>query len=152
MALTLVFAVGALGLAAIVVHQRRQLVGLSTRLAEASRVDQLTGLLNRRAFEELLSSEIDRSRRTGRPVAVIIGEMHGLGRVNSERGHAAGDATLEQVAYDVSKWKRRIDSAGRLGGEKFGILLPETDQHGAFLVAERLRRALRQSFANERCP
>ena len=46
----------------------------------------------------------------------------------------------------MSKWKRRIDSAGRLAGEKFGILLPETDEHGAFLVAERLRRAARREL------
>ena len=130
-------------LLALAVHQRRQIARLNVRLSEASRVDPLTGLLNRRAFEELLNAELERSRRTGRPVSVIVGEMDGMGRVNTESGHGAGDVALQQVADDMQKWKRRIDSAGRLAGEKFGILLPETDEHGAFLVAERLRRAAR---------
>jgi diguanylate cyclase (GGDEF)-like protein/putative nucleotidyltransferase with HDIG domain len=152
MGLLSVLAAGALVLLVVVFHQRRQIAALAARLSEASRVDPLTGLLNRRAFEELLNFELDRSRRTGRPVSVIVGELEGMGRINSERGHAAGDTALQQVADDMSKWKRRIDSAGRLGGEKFGILLPETDEHGAFLVAERLRRAARRGFAHEALP
>ena len=75
-----------------------------------------------------------------------------MGRLNAERGHGAGDKALKQVAEHMNKWKRRIDSAGRIGGEKFGVLLPETDEHGAFLVAERLRRASRQAFGPTPCP
>jgi diguanylate cyclase (GGDEF)-like protein/putative nucleotidyltransferase with HDIG domain len=152
MGLLLVLVAGALVLLGVVFHQRRQIVALAARLSEASRADPLTGLLNRRAFEELLGFELDRSRRTGRPVSVIIGEIHGMGRLNGERGHAAGDVALQQVGTDISKWKRRIDSAGRIGGEKFGVLLPETDEHGAFLVAERLRRAARRSFSQDALP
>jgi diguanylate cyclase (GGDEF)-like protein/putative nucleotidyltransferase with HDIG domain len=153
MALVLVVvAVGALGLLAVVYNQRRQIATLTVSLSETSRLDPLTGLLNRRAFEELLNLELDRSRRTGRPVAVIIAEIDGMARVNAERGHASGDLVLKQVGHDLDKWKRRIDSSGRLGGEKFGVLLPETDQHGAFLVAERLRRAVRRTFSAEKVP
>ncbi|MEA2454565.1 MAG: hypothetical protein QOI45_827 [Thermoleophilaceae bacterium] len=152
MGLLTVLAAGALVLVVVLMHQRRQIAALKASLADTSRVDPLTGLLNRRAFEELLNMELDRSRRTGRPVAVIVGEMHGMGRLNTERGHAAGDLALQQVAADLSKWKRRIDSAGRLGGEKFGVLLPETDEQGAFLVAERLRRAARRSFKQDSLP
>jgi diguanylate cyclase (GGDEF)-like protein/putative nucleotidyltransferase with HDIG domain len=152
MALTIVLAAGALGLLVVVLHQRRKLSALADRLAEASRVDPLTGLLNRRAFEEMLNFEIERSRRTGRPLSLIVAEMDGMGRLNAERGHGAGDAALKQVGQHMSKWKRRIDSAGRIGGEKFGILLPETDEHGAFLVAERLRRASRRTFGQESLP
>src|SRR3954470_1943695 len=121
MAPLLVAAAVALALVVLVVRQRGEIATLDARLNEASRFDALTGLLNRRAFEELLNFELDRSRRTGRPVSVIIGEIDGLGRLNTERGHAAGDTALQQVAADMAKWKRRIDSAGRLGGEKFGI-------------------------------
>jgi diguanylate cyclase (GGDEF)-like protein/putative nucleotidyltransferase with HDIG domain len=149
---TLLFVAVALALLAVVVHQRREIATLALRLSEASRVDALTGLLNRRAFEEMLDFELDRSRRTGRPVSLIIGEIEGLGRLNAERGHAAGDTALVQVANDLAKWKRRIDSAGRLGGEKFGVVLPETDEEGAFLVAERLRRASRHTFAADALP
>lgn len=152
MGLLVVLVAAALVLLAVVYRQRRQIAALVERLSEASRADQLTGLLNRRAFEELLSFELDRSRRTGRPVSVIVGEIDGMGRLNAERGHAAGDVALQQVAMDMSKWKRRIDSAGRIGGEKFGVLLPETDEQGAFLVAERLRRAARRSFAQDALP
>jgi diguanylate cyclase (GGDEF)-like protein/putative nucleotidyltransferase with HDIG domain len=152
MGLLVVLVAVALVLLTVVFRQRRQIATLVERLSEASRADQLTGLLNRRAFEELLSFELDRSRRTGRPVSVIIGEIDGMGRLNAERGHAAGDVALQQVAMDMGKWKRRIDSAGRIGGEKFGVLLPETDEHGAFLVAERLRRAARRSLAQDALP
>jgi diguanylate cyclase (GGDEF)-like protein/putative nucleotidyltransferase with HDIG domain len=152
MAPTLVAAVAVLALLVVVAHQRRRIAALELRLAEASRFDALTGLLNRRAFEELLNFELDRSRRTGRPVTVIVGEVEGLDQLNQERGHAAGDAALQQVASDMAKWKRRIDFAGRIGGEKFGIVLPETDEDGAFLVAERLRRASRRTFAQDALP
>jgi diguanylate cyclase (GGDEF)-like protein/putative nucleotidyltransferase with HDIG domain len=149
---TLLFVAVALALLVVIVHQRREIATLGLRLTEASRVDALTGLLNRRAFEEMLDFELDRSRRTGRPVSLIIGEIDGLGRLNAERGHAAGDSALQQLANDMAKWKRRIDSAGRLGGEKFGVILPETDEEGAFLVAERLRRASRRTFAADALP
>src|SRR3954471_178161 len=149
---TLFVIVVAVALLAVVVHQRREIATLLLRLEEASRFDALTGLLNRRAFEELLNFELDRSRRTNRPVSIIIGEIDGLGRLNTERGHSAGDTALKQVASDMAKWKRRIDSAGRLGGEKFGVILPETDEDGAFLVAERLRRASRRTFTADALP
>jgi diguanylate cyclase (GGDEF)-like protein len=152
MAPTLFAVVVGLALLAVVVHQRREVATLALRLEEASRYDALTGLLNRRAFEEMLNFELDRSRRTNRPVSIIIGEIDGLGRLNAERGHAAGDTALQQIASDMAKWKRRIDSAGRLGGEKFGVILPETDEDGAFLVAERLRRASRRTFAQDALP
>jgi two-component system cell cycle response regulator len=152
MAPLLVLAAGTLGLLVLVLYQRRQIAELAERVAAASRFDPLTGLLNRRAFEELLHFELDRSRRTGRPLGVIVGEVDGMARLNAERGHGAGDVALTQVGQHMTKWKRRIDSAGRIGGEKFAVLLPETDEHGAFLVAERLRRATRRSFAQDSLP
>ena len=72
--------------------------------------------------------------------------------MNTRRGHRAGDVVLQLVARDMHKWKRRIDSAGRIGGEEFALLLPETDEGGAFLVAERLRRAAHRTFAEEPLP
>jgi len=67
--------------------------------------------------------------------------------VNEQHGHAAGDAALQSVARNALKWKRRIDVAARIAGEEFALLLPETDERGAFIVAERLRRATHRSFA-----
>jgi diguanylate cyclase (GGDEF)-like protein len=136
----------------VVAHQRHQIARLSARLSDATRIDPLTGLLNRRAFELLLEAELERTRRTGRPLAVIVGDVDGLSAVNAHRGHSAGDNVLKLVARDMTKWKRRIDSAGRIGGEEFALLLPETDERGAFLLAERLRRAAHRTFNDEPLP
>src|SRR5918997_525870 len=136
----------------VILHQRRQIARLYTRLSDASRTDPLTGLLNRRAFEELLDSELERSRRTGRPLAVVVGAIDGLGELNSRLGLPAGDRVLQLTARDMLKWKRRIDSAGRVGGEEFALLLPETDERGAFLLAEPLRRAAPRPFGADTIP
>jgi diguanylate cyclase (GGDEF)-like protein len=153
MGLSSIVALGVvLVLLGLVVHQRRQIARLATRLSDATRIDPLTGLLNRRAFEHLLDSELERSRRTGRPLSVIVGDLDGLASVNARLGHPAGDGVLQLVARDMLKWKRRIDTAGRIGGEEFALLLPETDERGAFMVAERLRRAAHRTFGSEPLP
>lgn len=153
MGLASILALGVVtALLGLVLHQRRQIARLSTRLTDASRTDALTGLLNRRAFEELLDSELERSRRTGRPLAMVVGDLDGLGELNSRLGLPAGDRVLQLAARDMLKWKRRIDSAGRIGGEEFALLLPETDERGAFLLAERLRRAAHRTFGGDTMP
>src|SRR5918998_929442 len=143
---------GVLVLIGVILLQRRQIAGLSTRLSAAARTDALTGLLTRQAFEELLDSELERSRRTGRPLSVVVGDLDGLGELNGRLGVPAGDRVLQLLARDILKWKRRIDSAGRIGSEEFALLLPETDERGAFLVAERMRRAAHRTFAEEPLP
>jgi diguanylate cyclase (GGDEF)-like protein/putative nucleotidyltransferase with HDIG domain len=153
MGLASILALGMVGvLLGVILHQRRQIARLYTRLSDASRTDPLTGLLNRRAFEELLDSELERSRRTGRPLAVVVGDVDGLGELNRRLGLPAGDRVLQLAARDMLKWKRRIDSAGRVGGEEFALLLPETDERGAFLLAERLRRAAHRTFGADTMP
>jgi diguanylate cyclase (GGDEF)-like protein/putative nucleotidyltransferase with HDIG domain len=140
----------ALVLGAVVLLQRRRIAHLRERIGDASRTDPLTGLLNRRSFEELLELELERSVRADRPLSVIVGDIDGLRTVNERLGHAAGDDALQAVAANLLKWKRRIDSAARVGGEEFAVLLPETDERGAFIVAERLRRATHRGFAESR--
>jgi diguanylate cyclase (GGDEF)-like protein/putative nucleotidyltransferase with HDIG domain len=136
----------AIVLACFVLHQRRRIVALRARIADTNRTDPLTGLFNRRAFEELLEMELERATRAGRPISVIVGDIDGFRAVNERHGHAAGDSALQAVAQNALKWKRRIDLAARIGGEEFALLLPETDERGAFIVAERLRRATHRSF------
>ena len=131
----------------VVAYMRERMRELVLRLSDAARTDPLTGLLNRRAFEELFELEIERSRRSGRPLSILVGDLDGFKAVNDKLGHQAGDACLRQLADELGKWKRRIDMAARLGGEEFALLLPETDERGAFLVAERLRRAAHRTFA-----
>jgi len=133
-------------LAGVVLHGRRRIAGLEARLGDSSRTDPLTGLLNRRAFEELLELELERATRAGRPLSVIVGDIDGFRAINERYGHAAGDAALQAIAQNALKWKRRIDLVARIGGEEFAVLLPETDERGAFIVAERLRRATHRSF------
>jgi two-component system cell cycle response regulator len=138
----------ALALAGLALYQRRRIARLRGRIADASRTDPLTGLLNRRAFEEMLDMELERARRAGRPLSVIVGDLDSFSAVNERQGHAAGDVALQLVASDCIKWKRRIDQAARIGGEEFALLLPETDERGAFILAERLRRATHRTFAD----
>jgi len=137
----------AIALAAVALHQRKRLTALRARIADANRTDPLTGLINRRAFEELLVLELERADRGSRALSVVVGDIDGFRSVNEQHGHAAGDAALQSVARNALKWKRRIDVAARVGGEEFALLLPETDERGAFIVAERLRRATHRSFA-----
>src|SRR6185436_13248660 len=138
----------ALVLAGFALHQRRRIADLRTRIADSNRNDPLTGLLNRRAFEELLELELERAARAGRPISVIVGDVDGFRAINERHGHAAGDMALQAIAQNALKWKRRIDLAARIGGEEFALLLPETDERGAFIVAERLRRATHRSFVD----
>jgi diguanylate cyclase (GGDEF)-like protein/putative nucleotidyltransferase with HDIG domain len=142
----------ALTLAGFALHQRRRIATLRTRIADTARTDPLTGLLNRRALEELLDMELERATRAGRPLSVIVGDIDSFAAVNERQGHAAGDSALQLVAGDCLKWKRRIDQAARIGGEEFALLLPETDERGAFIVAERLRRATHRTFAEAVVP
>ena len=137
-----------IALALLALHQRRRMAGLRARISDATRTDSLTGLLNRRALEEMLDIELERARRAGRPLSVIVGDLDSFSAVNERQGHAAGDLALQLVAGDCLKWKRRIDQAARIGGEEFALMLPETDERGAFIVAERLRRATHRTFAD----
>jgi diguanylate cyclase (GGDEF)-like protein/putative nucleotidyltransferase with HDIG domain len=137
----------AFALAGLAMHQRRRIAGLRARISDSARTDALTGLLNRRALEEMLDLELERANRAGRPLSVIVGDLDSFSAVNEAQGHAAGDTALQLVADDCLKWKRRIDQVARIGGEEFALLLPETDERGAFIVAERLRRATHRTFA-----
>ena len=145
-------AVLALLLLGLILHQRRQIARLAARLSDATRTDLLTGLLNRPAFEELLDAELERSRRNGRPLSVIVGDIDRLGALNAEHGHDAGDTALKQVARDLQKWKRRMDWAARIAGGEFAVIVPEADERGAFLVAERFRRAAHRTFSDQPTP
>ena len=142
----------ALALAVLAVRQHGRVGQLRKRITDAARSDPLTGLLNRRAFEELLELELERARRSGRPLSIIIGDLDGLAAVNEKLGHGAGDAALLVLAQDLTKWKRRVDQAARIGGEEFALLVPETDERGAFILAERLRRAAHRSFGELAVP
>lgn len=107
-----------------------------------AQIDHLTGALTRRGFVEQAEREIARSRRYGRPSALMMLDLDHFKSVNDTYGHAAGDQVLLQVTEIARVALRPSDIFGRLGGEEFGILLPETSGDEAMVVAERLRTAI----------
>jgi diguanylate cyclase (GGDEF)-like protein/PAS domain S-box-containing protein len=104
--------------------------------------DSLTGLLNRRGLFDLGQRELDRARRYKRPLAAILLDIDYFKQINDTFSHAIGDQVLKELALRCRKHLRDIDILGRYGGEEFAILLPETDEHSAGLIAERLREAM----------
>jgi diguanylate cyclase (GGDEF)-like protein len=106
--------------------------------------DELTGLVNRRRFLAALQSEIGRAQRVGAPLSVILADLDDFKLINDRFGHHAGDEVLQAFADLVRAYGRDVDIAGRLGGEEFALLLPETDVAGAAAGAERLCRSLAQ--------
>jgi diguanylate cyclase (GGDEF)-like protein len=103
-------------------------------------VDGLTGLNNRRHFLTLAESEWSRFHRYGRPLALLVIDIDFFKSVNDTYGHDAGDAVIKAVADTLQKRKRTSDIAGRLGGEEFALILPETALDSAVVAGERLRQ------------
>ena len=105
--------------------------------------DDLTGLHNRRYFDEHLRDECARVERfTDYQFALIIVDINDFKRVNDTYGHAAGDELLCETARLLTETLRRVDMCCRLGGDEFGLILPETDEHGAKLMIARLNERL----------
>lgn len=101
--------------------------------------DALTGLYNRRLFDEYLDRELNRVRRYGQQLAVVILDLHRLKEVNDRHGHLRGDQVLQLAASTLRKTLRASDSAFRIGGDEFALLLPETDPEQASTLCRRIR-------------
>ncbi len=112
------------------------------REQRAAVTDQLTGLLNRRGFEERFQEELQRAARDDTPVSIVVCDCDGLKTMNDLRGHEMGDQLLELVASCLRTHKRVSDVAARLGGDEFALLLPDADIETALAVAERIRGAI----------
>jgi two-component system cell cycle response regulator len=102
--------------------------------------DALTQLRNRRAFDEAAADELGRARRFERPLSLCLLDIDRFKSVNDRYGHLTGDAILRQFGAILRDNVRKNDVPGRLGGEEFGLLLPEVNRSGALVVAEKLRR------------
>jgi diguanylate cyclase (GGDEF)-like protein len=109
------------------------------QMQELASRDGLTGLLNRRVFEEVLAREFKASRRYHAPASLLLVDVDHFKRVNDLFGHAAGDDVLKAVAALMHRAVRDTDSVGRCGGEEFWIVLPHTSLVSAAVLAERLR-------------
>lgn len=139
--------VGTLTVAGMVVSViRDRLTGLISNLTDAARTDPLTGLLNRRGFEEAFDVELERARRADGGLSVVVGDLDRFKAVNDRFGHAAGDDVLSRVGAAIGSMKRSWDIAARIGGEEFALLAPDTDEHGAYVLAERLRMEIEEAF------
>lgn len=125
---------------------------LENRVTLAARTDSQTGLLNRGGFDEVLRAEFDRAKRTNRSFSVLIADVDGFRRINDSFGPHAGDLAFEYIGTIIRRAKRRIDVAARLSDDEFAILLPETSEHAAYIVGERIRHELKMSFETEPVP
>jgi diguanylate cyclase (GGDEF)-like protein/PAS domain S-box-containing protein len=112
---------------------------LEGKLRDLATTDSLTGLSNRRHFIESTQRELARANRFGHSVALLVVDADRFKTINDTYGHAAGDVVLIEIARRLREGTRDVDIIGRLGGEEFGLTLPETDAAGAILTAERLR-------------
>lgn len=111
-------------------------------LKRQSNLDGLTGIPNRRAFDEQLGQEWRRGARLGTALSLILLDIDCFKQYNDHYGHLAGDECLRQIGRQLSKVGRSIDFVGRYGGEEFACLLPHTDSKGAQEVARKLQRAV----------
>jgi diguanylate cyclase (GGDEF)-like protein len=106
-------------------------------------IDGLTGVCNRRYFDEQLKCEWDRATRLGAPLSVALVDVDLFKRYNDHYGHQAGDECLRRVAAVMKACLRRpTDRVARYGGEEFGLLLPDTDAMGALHLASQIREGL----------
>jgi diguanylate cyclase (GGDEF)-like protein/PAS domain S-box-containing protein len=115
---------------------------LNAGLEKLAMTDHLTSLYNRRYFMQRGAEEFKRSRRTNHPLSLLMLDIDHFKRVNDTHGHEAGDMTLQQVAAALKSSLRETDILGRLGGEEFAVLLPNTLSKEAGLLAERIRHAV----------
>jgi diguanylate cyclase (GGDEF)-like protein len=128
-------AVRLLALEAAIAFERGELLG---RLETAARTDDLTGLLNRRAWDEELGREIARADRDGGPLCVAVVDLDRFKQYNDTHGHQAGDRFLKQMSSSWSESLRAGDILARYGGEEFALALPNTDLEAAQQMLERL--------------
>lgn len=137
----------ALGVLILVIRTRTSRV--AGELSADALTDPLTELANRRGFDRRFDLEVERSRRDGSSLALVICDLDHFKRVNDELGHDAGDEVLRRVATAIAAKTRDADLAARIGGEEFGVLLPGTGPERATLAAERVRHAIAEAFAAE---
>ena len=129
----------------LLIERVQQLVALRQkidRLRADADLDSLTGLANRRRFRVALVREVESWRRYRVPCALLMLDIDHLKRINDQFGHPAGDAVIRQIAQTLREVSRDNDTAARLGGEEFGLLLAGVDLQRAAAAAERLRTVL----------
>lgn len=120
---------------------QEQLRQSNEQLSRLAVTDGLTGLLNRRGFDQQLEDELWRARRFGHSIGLVLFDLDHFKRVNDTWGHAQGDLVLQAFAEVLVNSSRRVDKVARFGGEEFALLLPATDMGGVEIVCEKVRSA-----------
>lgn len=115
------------------------------QLYQFSIKDGLTGLYNRKSFDDKLESEFSRCKRYGHSLSLVIIDIDYFKNINDTYGHLAGDAVLTNLSKLFGKFFRSVDFIARYGGEEFAVILPETPINGALLTTERIRLAVSQN-------
>ncbi len=118
------------------------IAGLFEEVKKQAVTDPLTGLFNRRYFEESIIKEAERSLRLKQPFSLISLDLDYLKKINDTYGHQYGDTAIKTIADVIKKKARSIDIPARIGGEEFNIILPGIDSYGALIAAERVRAAI----------
>ncbi len=128
-----------------VVGKKSELEQLNLQLQQFALTDFLTGLSNRRCFEEQLTTFLVENRDFGKPFVLLLLDIDHFKRINDEYGHQVGDNVLQDLSSKLQNASRVGDVVSRIGGEEFAILLPNTDEAMGYRLAEELRKSLEQS-------
>ena len=124
----------------------------SELLSRQSREDSLTGLANRRCFDEHLQADVQRAERYGAPLSLVLLDLDHFKSINDSVGHAAGDEVLRTVAAIMKSQARATDLVARIGGEEFALVLPEQSVDGAYRAADLVRAAIAAHDFSAICP
>ena len=126
-------------------EENRERRSLEVELRKLATTDPLTGVANRRHFLALATAEIERINRYHRPMSIMIMDLDHFKKINDTYGHAMGDEALKSAVAAINRVLRQSDVLGRIGGEEFAVLLPETERKSAIGVADRIREGIEKS-------
>ena len=130
----------------LLTYLRQRVERLMSRLVEASRTDPLTALPNRMGLQQALEKEVERARFDERPVSLLLIDIDHFKSLNERLGISGADKILQELAVMLKDSTRLIDTVARSGGQEFGVLLPQIDGNGAFLLAEKILSRMRGSM------
>jgi diguanylate cyclase (GGDEF)-like protein len=128
---------------------RERIDSLIHELDVASRTDMLTGLLDERGWDEILTKELERARRSGNRVGIVVGQLDGEAPLRDHLGERRADEMLADVGRRLGKTIRLNDEAARVAGEQFAVVCPYTDETGATIMAERAASLVRDAIGEK---